>query len=109
MKAHIERNVLGQNVKIYLYDDGPQGRVFYWPVEVAGEWWTWFTQHETPGTLAEIRPAFNVSLQMWEAFTKAMLETEHVRVDAIDIVAKTLEREQDRVDKLITAVIGRMM
>jgi hypothetical protein len=42
-----------------------------------------------------------MTLQMWDAFTKAILASEHVRTDALDIIAKTLEREQDRVDKLI--------
>jgi hypothetical protein len=102
MKAHIERNVLGQNVKVYLYEESPSGRVFYWPLEYEEFGWSWYRCQEENGRLSDsLRPAIEMTLQMWDAFTKAILASEHVRTDALDIIAKTLEREQDRVDKLI--------
>jgi hypothetical protein len=102
MKAHIERNDLGQYVKVYLYEDTPSGRAFYWPLEYEEFGWSWY-RHQGDHD-ESVRPAFEMTVAMWQAFTKAMLETEHVRVDALDIVARTLEREQARVDKLIGMV-----
>jgi hypothetical protein len=108
VKAHIERNDLGQNVKVYLYEDTPSGRAFYWPLEYEEFGWSWFRYHEgdhTHDREPAIRPAIEMSTAMWNAFTEAMLETAHVRVDALDIVARTLEREQGRVDKMLDAVL----
>lgn len=105
MNVHIEVGVLTRNVKVYIFEDGPSAVTYYWPTvyqEQSGWMWEGYTTQTGQAIDGQrIRPAFEMSLQMWQAFTKAMLETEHVRVDALDIVAKTLEKEQARVDKML--------
>lgn len=108
MKAKIVMDDFGSAVKVYLYSIGVGNEmIFYWPVSIdehGQQLWHQELKSETSGP-AEVRPALEMSRQMWEAFKAALLEDQHLRVDALDIVAKTLEREQNRVDALIHALI----
>lgn len=107
MRVHVDTNVLTRSVKIYIMDEVSDGRyAFLWPEEYTEFGWVWKRAEEaSTGVGSDPRPALEMSMEMWQAFTKALLESEHVRVDALDIIAKTLEREQGRVDKLLDAVV----
>ena len=110
MRIHIERDILMGNVKVYIMEESPSGRAFLWPVEYEEFGWSWFRYQEGGENIGQpvmaIRPALEMSLPMWEAFTKSLMESEHIRVDALDLIAATLKREQDRVDKLIDYAIS---
>jgi len=100
---------MSNSVKVWLFNDEPGGRVFMWPTGYEGDdkYMTW-RQEIVGHNMAipdTIRPALEMSRPIWEAFRDALLENTHLRVDALDIVAKTLEREQTRVDILIQALI----
>ena len=104
MKAVIQRDDLARSVKVYIVEEIPNGRcAFLWPVEYEEFGWSWYRWEED--NTRDPQPALQMSVTMWDAFTKALLESQHVRVDALDIIARTLEREQARVDKLIDFAI----
>lgn len=111
MRVHVDTNVLTRSVKVYIMDEVPDGRyAFLWPEEYTEFGWVWKRVEEaSTGVGSDPRPALEMSMDMWQAFTKALLESEHVRVDALDIIAKTLEREQGRVDKLLGCLVERPM
>lgn len=104
MRAIIQREHVRGVVKVYLVEDIPEGRVaFLWPVEYEEFGWTWYRWEEANDR--EPQPAIEMSGAMWDAFVKSLLASEHIRVDALDIIAETLKREQARVDKLIDFAI----
>ena len=112
MKAHIDVDPLSQSVKVWLFRDEPGGRVFMWPSGYEGQC-VIYTQEIVPHEQAlpdTIRPFLEMGHTIWSAFTKALLaeDEEHRSLDALDIVAKTLEREQNRVDALIHALIKNL-
>jgi hypothetical protein len=113
MKCSIVMNDWGSGVKVWLYNDDPHGRIFLWPIgyENGSTAMTWQQELVPEGQCMPdtIRPALEMSRQIWEAFKEALLADFHLRVDALDIVAKTLEREQTRVDVLIQALIKQGM
>lgn len=110
MNVRIVQDDLGAVVKVWIYNDEPNGRVFMWPMgypDSSQKSMTWMQEivphnQVIPDT---IRPALEFSRFIWDAFKEALLADAHLRVDALDIVAKTLEREQNRVDALIHALI----
>jgi len=108
VRVHIDRDVLRGNVKVYIMEELPQGRyAFLWPLEYEEFGWSWFRAEESAvGVGSDPRPAIEMSIQMWDAFTKALMETQHIRVDALDLIAATLKLEQQRVDKLIDFAIS---
>lgn len=109
MRVHIETDVLNRNVKVYIMDELLDGRVaFLWPVEYEEFGWTWYRAEEASvGVGSNPRPAIEMSMQMWKSFTKALLESEHLRVDALDLIAETLKLEQGRVDKMLNNIMER--
>jgi len=112
MKALIDRDNIRGLVKVYLYEETPSGRAWLWPVEYEEFGWSWYRHVEDNMALsmgAEVRPALEMNLAMWAAFTEAMLNTGDVRVDALGIIAETLKLEQGRVDKLLGALVERPM
>jgi hypothetical protein len=110
MKAIVVAEDLNNIVKVWIFNDVPEGRIFMWPMgypDPSFKSMTWMQEivpHEqaVPDT---IRPALEMSRHIWDAFKEALLADQHMRLDALDIVAKTLEREQNRVDALIHALI----
>lgn len=108
MRAVVHKDFVSRAVKVYFVEDLPEARVaFLWPEEYGEFGWVWKREEEHRGL--EPRPALEMNLAMWDAFTKSLLEAEHIRVDALDIVAKTLEREQARVDKFISLLMTPVM
>lgn len=108
MNAYIENDALLNTVKVWLYYDEPGGRVFMWPVGYEGDsksmsWYQEIVAHNqaTPDT---IRPALEMSRPIWDAFIKALRSIDF-EVPVGKLLAKVLEREQNRVDALITALI----
>jgi hypothetical protein len=110
VNAIITHDDLGAVVRVWLFNDTPEGRIYMWPMgypdpkHKAMTWMQEIVAHNmvVPDT---IRPALEFPRHMWDAFKEALLADAHLRVDALDIVAKTLDREQNRVDALIHALI----
>jgi hypothetical protein len=98
-------------VKVWIYNDVPEGRIYMWPMgypDPSHKSMTWqqeIVAHEQ-GIPDTIRPALEMSRPIWDAFKAALLADTQMRLDAIDIVAKTLEREQTRVDVMLDAVLN---
>lgn len=108
VNAHIENDALLNTVKVWLYHDEPGGRVFMWPVGYEGDSKCMSWRQEMVSTLEAlpdtVRPALEMSRPIWEAFIKALRAVEF-EIPASKLLTKVLEREQNRVDALITALI----
>jgi hypothetical protein len=113
MKVHIAQDDLGSVVKVWIYNDVPEGRIFMWPIgytDPSHKSVSWYQEIVAHGQAVPdtIRPALEFTRTIWDSFKEALLADTHMRIDALDIVAKTLEREQNRVDALIHALIKDM-
>lgn len=105
MIAHIEEDMVKHTVKVYLWSESPQGRVFTWPVEIGDFGWVWYQYEVTEGSVVtEVKPALEFSWSIWGAFKEAILDGIGLTQDA-KLLTETLKREQTRVDVLIHALI----
>lgn len=108
MNAFIEHDQMMAVVKVWLYNrDANGGTIFMWPTHRAenGDM-VWMQEIVAEGVQRpdHIHPALEMSRHMWDAFVKALRATE-LEKPAGKLLAQVLEREQNRVDALITALL----
>lgn len=110
MKAWIESDHCTKAVKVWLYREEHGGTVFMWPThrdDYGNMVWTQeLVAHDQmrPDT---VKPALEMGGFMWEPFVAAIRDIDHDQ-PAGAVLYKTLEREQNRVDALIHALIKGM-
>ena len=107
MNAFIERDHMLGSVKVWLYTKHMDGTIYMWPTH-RNEQGDMIWMQELVSDLAErpahIKPALEMTGQIWEAFVKALRATD-MEIPASKLLYKVLEREQDRVDALIAHLI----
>lgn len=107
MNCHIDHDHITDAVKVWLYDNRPEGIVYLYPSAIDDHGAVTWTQeivgyHEQrPDT---VRPALEMSGFMWKPFVEA-IRAEDGEVPAGQLLFETLKREQNRVDALIHALI----
>ncbi|HET7110161.1 MAG TPA: hypothetical protein VFI41_04775 [Gemmatimonadales bacterium] len=103
MNCYIEHVPIVNVVRAWLYDDTPEGTIYMWPTNDQGTWRQEIVPHhqQRPDS---VRPLLELTGQMWTTFIEAM-RAEDGEVPAGQLLFKTLEREQNRVDALIHALI----
>lgn len=109
MKCYIEHDFATDGVKVWLFDERPEGIVWFWPLGYPDEksacmtWRQEIVPHHQQRP-DNVRPAFELSGWMWKPFLEA-IRAEDYEMPAGKLLFDTLKREQNRVDALITHLI----
>jgi hypothetical protein len=107
MNAFIERDPVTDMVKVWLYSKQTDSTVFMWPEhrdEFGNMIWKQELVPENVERPASVRPAFEMTGLIWQEFVKALHAVE-LEMPVGKLLGKVLEREQNRVDALISALI----
>lgn len=108
MKVYIEHDHITDGVKVWIYNNEPNGTVYMWPThrsELGDMIWQQEIVAEHALRPEHIRPALEMSGWMWKPFIEAIRAEDHDQ-PAGALLFKTLEREQARVDVLVHALIA---
>lgn len=107
MKAFIERDVLTDMVRVWIFSKQTDSTVFMWPDhrdEFGNMIWMQELVPENVERPASVKPAFEMTGLIWQEFVKALHAVE-LEMPVGKFLGKVLEREQNRVDALISALI----
>ena len=96
MEVHIETDMVGQTVSVYMLD---RPYIYYFENEIVRR------EQIDEGTRA--RPTLRFPIQMWEALADAIRPKPDTDADVDALLRSVLSREADRVDAMLNYMMGR--
>lgn len=107
----IEHDAASLMVRLWLYEEGPEGRTYTWP-----EGWcnvdtmTWNRKSIPQGQAAnDVRPLLEIPNGLWQFLQREIVKDAGPSTDAVPILQRALAVEQARVDKLLNVLMTPVM
>lgn len=112
MKCYIEHDHVTDAVKVWLFRLEQEGVVYMWPMGYPDEkskcmTWTQLLVPEHQARPDDVRPALEMAGWMWRPFVEA-IRAEDGEAPAGKLLHQALQREQNRVDALIGALLKQV-